>query len=102
MLRVLSNRTDWTDIGDLSCLSLGYSFQEIALDLAKRLPARQKLQLIEAIVPDLAAPLAAAEEKAQPLRSLYGLWKDLGVDLSAEDIDAARRDMWGMFPREDV
>jgi len=28
---VLPNRPDWTDIGDLSCLSLGYSFQEIAL-----------------------------------------------------------------------
>jgi len=77
------------------------SFEEV-LDLAKRLPPRQKLQLIEAIVPDLAGPLAAAEEKARPLQSLYGLWKDLGVDLSAEDIDAARRDMWGTFPREDV
>ena len=77
------------------------SFEEV-LDLAKRLPPRQKLRLIEAIVSDLAAPLAEAEEKAKPLRSLYGLWKDLGVDLSAEDIDAARRDMWGPFPREDV
>jgi hypothetical protein len=77
------------------------SFEEV-LDLAKQLPPRQKLRLIEAIVPDLAASLAEAEEKAKPLRSLYGLWKDLGVDLSAEDIDAARRDMWGTFPREDV
>jgi len=77
------------------------SFEEV-LNLAKRLPPPQKLPLIEAIVPDLAAPLAAAEEKLQPLRSLYGLWKDLNVDLSAEDIDAARRDMWGAFPREDV
>ena len=75
---------------------------EEVLDLAKRLPPYQKLRLIEAIVPDLAAPLAEAEEKTKPLRSLYGLWKDLGVDLSAEDIDAARRDMWGTFPREDV
>jgi hypothetical protein len=77
------------------------SFEEV-LDLAKQLPPRQKLRLIEAIVPDLAASLAEVEEKAKPLRSLYGLWKDLGVDLSAEDIDAARRDMWGTFPREDV
>jgi hypothetical protein len=77
------------------------SFEEV-LDLAKRLPPRQKLRLIEAIVPDLAAPLAEVEEKAKPLRPLYGLWKDLGIDLSAEDIDAARRDMWGTFPREDV
>jgi predicted RNA-binding Zn-ribbon protein involved in translation (DUF1610 family) len=55
------------------------SFEEV-LGLAKRLPPRQKLRLIEAIVPDLAAPLAEAEEKAKPLRSLYGLWKDLGSE----------------------
>ncbi|MGI8884389.1 MAG: DUF2281 domain-containing protein [Pyrinomonadaceae bacterium] len=32
-------------------------------------------------------------------RSLRGMWK--GVDISAEDIDEARREMWGNFPRED-
>ena len=32
-------------------------------------------------------------------RSLEGMWK--GVDISAEDIDEARREMWGNFPRED-
>jgi hypothetical protein len=37
-----------------------------------------------------------------PQRSLKGLWADLGVDLSAEDIDEARREMWGDFPREDI
>jgi hypothetical protein len=77
------------------------SFEEV-LDLAKRLPPRQKLRLIEAIMPDLAEPLAEAEGKVKSLRSLYGLWKDLGVDLSAEDIDAARRELWGTFPRDDV
>lgn len=77
------------------------SFEEV-LDLAKRLPPRQKLRLIEAIVPDLAAPLQEAEEKPQPRRSLYGLWKDLDINISAADIDKARRDMWGTFPREDV
>lgn len=77
------------------------TFAEV-LDLAKRLPPTQKLRLIEAIVPDLAAPLQQAETQPQPLRSLYGLWQDLGVNISAEDIDDARRDMWSTFPREDV
>ena len=77
------------------------SFDEV-LDLAKRLLPCQQLQLIAAIVPDLAAPLAAADKQGPPLRSLYGLWQDLGVDLSAEDIDAARCDLWGTFPRDDV
>lgn len=38
----------------------------------------------------------------QRQRGLKGLWADLGVDLSAEDIDEARREMWGTFPREDI
>ena len=35
-------------------------------------------------------------------RSLKGLWADLGIDISPEDIAEARREMWGGFPREDV
>ncbi len=77
------------------------TFEEV-LDLAKRLPPRQKLRLIEAMVPDLDAPLQQAEGQPRLLRSLYGLWRDLGITISAEDIDEARRDMWGTFPRDDV
>jgi hypothetical protein len=35
-----------------------------------------------------------------PRKDLRGLWK--GFDISAEDIDEARREMWGDFPRADV
>lgn len=35
-------------------------------------------------------------------RSLKGLWADLGVQISLEDIAEARREMWGGFPRGDV
>ena len=35
-------------------------------------------------------------------RSLKGLWADLGVEVSSEDIAETRREMWGGFPREDV
>ena len=33
-------------------------------------------------------------------RSLRGLWKDLNIDFTDEDIAEARREMWGNFPRE--
>jgi hypothetical protein len=33
-------------------------------------------------------------------RSLKGLWADLGVQVSVEDIAEARREMWGGFPRK--
>ena len=36
----------------------------------------------------------------RPRKSLYGVWKDLGVSISEEDIAEARKEMWGTFPRE--
>src|SRR5438552_10613056 len=35
-------------------------------------------------------------------RSLYGLWADLGLALSTEEIDQARKELWRNFPREDI
>lgn len=35
----------------------------------------------------------------KPSRSLEGMWK--GVDITEEDIDEIRREMWANFPRED-
>lgn len=35
-----------------------------------------------------------------PRRSLRGLFSDLGVSVSEEDIDEARREMWATFPRD--
>ncbi len=40
------------------------------------------------------------DQPRQPLRSLRGLWKDLGMPrITEEDIAEARREMWGNFPR---
>ena len=77
------------------------TFEE-ALQLAKQLTPAQKLRLISAIAPDLEEPLRQVEGGQQPLQSLYGLWKDFGVNISAEEIDAARREMGGSFPRDDI
>lgn len=35
-------------------------------------------------------------------QSAYGLWADLGTGPSAEEIDEARHDLWGNFPRNDI
>lgn len=35
-----------------------------------------------------------------PRHSLRGLFGDLGLTISEEDIDEARREMWGNFPRD--
>lgn len=36
-----------------------------------------------------------------PRISGRGLWAGLNIQLSAEDIEEARREMWKSFPRED-
>ena len=36
----------------------------------------------------------------KPRRSLRGLWEDLNVRITEEDITQARREMWGNFPRD--
>ncbi len=38
----------------------------------------------------------------KPLKSPVGLCADLHTDITDEDIAAARREMWGNFPREDL
>jgi hypothetical protein len=75
-------------------------FEEV-LSQVRQLTPGQKLSLIEAIVPDLQEPLQRTEEEEKPLRSLYGLWKDFGVSISAAEIVEARREIWDNFPRQD-
>ncbi|MGA8027896.1 MAG: hypothetical protein WB992_12195 [Bryobacteraceae bacterium] len=41
-------------------------------------------------------------EPKRPRKSGRGLWEDLGISLSTEDIDEARKEMWGNFPGSDV
>jgi hypothetical protein len=36
----------------------------------------------------------------KPRRSLLGLWADLNIHITEEDIAEARREMWGNFPRD--
>jgi N-methylhydantoinase B len=44
----------------------------------------------------------ARELPQEHRKTLCGLWADLRPSLSAEEIDQARREMWGNFPREDI
>ncbi len=39
---------------------------------------------------------------ARPRCSLLGLCADLGIDIDADEIDNARREMWRNFPRDDI
>ena len=82
-------------------LALQLTFEDV-LQCPTQLTPGQKLRLLTAIAPNFEAPLRYAEGAQQLLQSLYGLWQDFGVEIRAEDIDAARQDMWSAFPRNDV
>lgn len=88
-----------------------------ALRILKELSPEERLRVVSAVTEEMLTGAPADVDKEGPpvggaaardgsqregkRVSLYGLWKDLGIDLSAEDIDAARREMWGNFPRDD-
>lgn len=54
----------------------------------------------QARVLDFLNSLEGAPLRKGPRRSMRGLFADLGVTISEEDIDEARREMWGNFPRD--
>jgi len=70
---------------------------DLIVDKAKDLPPDKQQELL-----DFAEFLRARALPKKPLKSSAGLWKDLGVDITDEDIAEARREMWGNFPREDI
>lgn len=69
------------------------------LRLLRQLPPRQRLSVIAQALPEAEREL---DRRSGPLKSLYGALKELGPAPSAEDIDAARRDVWADFPRDDL
>jgi hypothetical protein len=73
---------------------------EEVLKLAKQLSPIDKVRLIERVAPEVERDLAARPGGGS--RSLLGLLKDLDPAPSAEEIDAARREAWASFPRDEV
>ena len=72
--------------------------EQRVLDKLHRLPLEKRVEVL-----DFVTFLAGREGRTgSPRRSLKGLWADLGVNVSDEDIAGARRKMWDGFPRESV
>ncbi len=71
---------------------------EQTLSLALKLSPVDKVHLVERVVVTLESDLTSKPTKTK--RSLYGIWSD--VNVSEEDIDQARDEMWGDFPRKDI
>ena len=74
------------------------SIADALLDELRALPPDKQQEVLD-FAKFLRPKLAPPEERRRRLR---GLWKDLNIDITEEDIAEARREMWGNFPREDV
>ncbi len=66
---------------------------------SRSLSPRERVRLIERLAADLEPDLVPSVPEG---RSLQGLWSDLGTGPSDADLDAARREAWVTFPRDDI
>jgi hypothetical protein len=71
--------------------------ERLILEKVRTLPDHRQREVL-----DFVEFVELREARRQPRRSLEGLWSDLGISITEEDIAQARREMWGSFPREDI
>ena len=71
--------------------------EQAILAAVRALPADKQQEILSHAtrLRDEAAP-------KKPFKSIKGLWSDLGISLSAEEIEENQREIWKNFPREDV
>jgi hypothetical protein len=72
------------------------SVEQAILEAVRYLPDEKQQEVLKH------AQSLRKQEPKKPFRSVKGLWADLGVSLSAEEIDENQREMWKNFPREDI
>ncbi len=73
---------------------------DVLATLARQLSPAERVRLIAQVAATLQESDFAPTGQPGPKRSSYGLLK--GLDLSARDIEDARHDLFGGFPREDI
>jgi hypothetical protein len=76
------------------------NFEQV-FNLARLLKPSDQARLISHLAEVIENTFEIQEISPPARRPLRGLLADLGPAPSAEDIDEARREMWGNFPRDD-
>jgi len=74
------------------------TIEQAVVEKLRALPPEQQEKVLEFV--ETLQPQSPIEKRS--LRSVAGLWSDLDIDLTNEDIDEARREMWGDLPRDDI
>ena len=73
------------------------TLEQAILDAVRALPADKQREVLDHVK----HLRNEATQPRKPRKSGRGLWADLNIDLSAEEIDDARQEMWNNFPRND-
>ena len=73
------------------------SVEEAILEVVRTLPTDKQQEILTH-----ATRLREETRPKKPFKSVEGLWADLGISLSAEEIDENQREMWKNFPRDDI
>jgi hypothetical protein len=73
------------------------SLEQAILDAVRALPAEKQQEILTH-----AARLRDESVKKRRFKSVRGLWADLGISLSAGEIEENQSDLWKNFPREDI
>jgi hypothetical protein len=73
------------------------SIAEVVLEKLRKLPETTQYEVLDFVE---FLEHRGLRRSRQPLRSVEGIAADLGVSISAKEIDEARQEMWASFPRE--
>lgn len=71
------------------------TIEQQVLEKLRELPPEKQREVL-----DFLESIKEKNGAAKPRRSLLGLWSDLNVRITEEDLAEARREMWGNFPRD--
>jgi hypothetical protein len=71
------------------------TIEEAVIETLRNLPVDKQQEVL-----DFAQYLKQKVTPRHPRRSLKGLWADLDIHITEEDIAEVRQEMWGNFPRE--
>ncbi len=71
--------------------------EELVFQKFKQLPPERQQQVLD-FMDSLEPDPVSKHQMGNP----FGLWADLEVEITEEDIAQVRQEMWVKFPREDV
>jgi hypothetical protein len=71
--------------------------EQAVLEKLRTLPDNERQQVL-----DFIDRLTRRRRRHTGGEDLYGLWADLDISLTSEDLAEARLEMWGDFPKADI